>query len=85
MYFSFEFGRESEAQNCSKTSVELSDKIPLNTFKLFEKGNWPKSSKQKKQEADILAFMEHCHLPNGPPVENFKYFKVTSIGQLENL
>ena len=77
VYFSF----ESEAHNCSKTSVELSDKIPLKKLKqISEKGNWPKSSKRKKQEANILASMEHCHLPNGPPFENFKDFKVTSIG-----
>ena len=77
VYFSFEFDTKTEANNCSKTGVELSDKIPLKTFKLSEKGNWPKSSKRKKQEANILAFMEHCHLPNGPPFENFKDFKVT--------
>lgn len=77
LYFSFEFGTESEAHNCSKTRVELSDKTPLKTFKLSEKGNWPKSSERKKQEANILASMEHRHLPNGPPFENFKDFKVT--------
>ena len=60
----------SEANNLPQTSLELSTKTYFKTLmQICEKGNQPRSSR-RKQQAKILAFMEHCHLPNGPPLEN---------------
>ena len=62
----------SEANNLPQTSLELPTKIDFKTLtQICEKGNQSRSWRRRRQ-AQILAFIQHCHLPNGPPIENFR-------------